>query len=190
MSKIITPYITAQALHSQGLNSRGIKQKADSSEIIKIKRGLYRNAKFEELGNQSFADLAMAVPYGVVCLLSALSYHELTTFLPSFVYLAIPNNARAPKIHYPPLKYYYFSPEQYSAGIETIKIGNYPVKIYCQEKTICDCFRYRNKVGLDMAKEGLKEYMKLKNRDINKMLHYAGICRVKPLIETWLNAIV
>jgi len=88
------------------------------------------------------------------------------------------------------VEFYYFSTKQHKAGIEEIKIRDFKVKIYCPEKTICDCFRYRNKLGLDIAKEGLTEYLQRKNRNLEKLLGYAEICRVKPLLHTWLQALV
>ena len=155
-----------------------------------MNRCVYRLAEIPLISNQAFVDLARAFPGGVICLLSALSYYELTTFNPSVISMAICRGSREPKIEYPPVEFYHFSKKQFEAGIDEIKIEGYKINIYCPEKTICDCFRYRNKLGLDAAKEGLSEYLKRKNRNLEKLLKYAEICRVKPLLQIWLNAII
>jgi len=173
-----------------GIHRRDIKRMRSEGRIMRIKRGLYRLADIPLISNQGFIDLACAVPEGVICLLSSLSYYELTTFMPSIISMAICRGSRKPKIEYPPVEFYYFSKKQFEAGIDEIKIEGYKINIYCPEKTICDCFRYRNKLGLDAAKEGLSEYLKRKNRNLEKLLKYAEICRVKPLLQIWLNAMI
>jgi len=173
-----------------GIHRRDIRRMRDEGKIIRVKRGLYRLAEIPLISNQGFIDLARAVPKGVICLLSALSYHELTTFNPSIISMAICRGSREPKIEYPPVEFYHFSKKQFEAGINEIKIKGHKIRIYCPEKTICDCFRYRNKLGLNMAKEGLSEYLKGKDRNLERLLEYAEICRIKPLLETWLNAII
>lgn len=175
---------------ASGIHRREIKRMRDEGRIIRVKRGLYRLAEITVIANQGFVDLTQAVPEGVICLVSALSYHELTTFNPSVISMAIRRKSRRPRIEYPPVEFYYFSTRQFESGIEKIKMKGHEISIYCAEKTICDCFRYRNKLGLDIAKEGLSEYLKLKDRDLEKLLDYAEICRVKPLMQTWLNAMV
>jgi len=173
-----------------GIHGRDIRRMRDGGQIIRIKRGFYRLAEMPLISNQGFIDLARAVPKGVICLLSALSYYELTTFNPSIISMAICRGSREPKIEYPPVEFYHFSKKQFEAGINEIKINGHKIRIYCPEKTICDCFRYRNKLGLDMAKEGLSEYLKGKDRNLEKLFEYAEICRIKPLLETWLNAMI
>ncbi|GAG79285.1 unnamed protein product, partial [marine sediment metagenome] len=139
---------------------------------------------------QGYIDLAQAVPDGVICLLSALSYYELTTFNPSVISMALCRGRRRPEVEYPPVEFYYFSTKQFKAGINKIKIKAHKIIIYCPEKTICDCFRYRNKLGLDIVKEGLSEYLKRKDRDLERLFEYAEICKVKKLMEIWVNAMV
>ena len=183
-------YITFGEMKKKGIHPRDIARMVKSGDLLAIKRGLYKNPKIDQGANQGLLDLAVAEPRGVICLLSALSYYELTTFNPSAVSMSLPRDARFPKILYPPVEFYHFSEEQFKAGIEEVKIKGIVLKVYSREKTICDCFRYRNKIGLDAAKEGLAEYLKLKNRNIEKLLQLAQICRVRPLVETWLKAIV
>jgi len=174
-----------------GIHTRDIKKIRDEGRIIRVKRGLYRLTNIPLISNQGFIDLACAVPGGVICLLSALSHYELTTFNPSVISMAICRGSREPKIEYPPVEFYHFSKKQFEAGINNkIKIKGHEIRIYNPEKTICDCFRYRNKLGLDIAKEGLSEYLKRKDRNLEKLLEYAEICRIKPLLQTWLNAMI
>ncbi len=173
-----------------GIHTRNIKRARGKGQVIQVKRGLYRLAAIPLISNQGFVDLARAVPGGVICLLSALSYYELTTFNPSVISMAICRGSRRPKIEYPPVEFYHFSKKQFEAGINKTKIKGHEIQIYNPEKTICDCFRYRNKLGLDIAKEGLSEYLKRKDRDLEKLLEYAEICRIKPLLQTWLNAMI
>lgn len=173
-----------------GIHSRNIKRAREKGQVIQVKRGLYRLAEVPLISNQGFIDLARAIPEGVICLLSALSYYELTTFTPSVITMAICRGSRKPKINYPPVEFYHFSKKQFEAGINKIKIKAHKIRIYNPKKTICDCFRYRNKLGLDIAKEGLSEYLKRKDRNLEKLLEYAEICRIKPLLQTWLNAMI
>lgn len=175
---------------SAGIHSRDVKRARDAGQIIRVKRGLYRLTNIPLISHQGFIDLAYVVPEGVICLLSALSYYELTIFNPSIISMAICRGSRRPKIEYPPVEFYYFSKKQFEAGINKIKIKGHEIRIYNPEKTICDCFRYRNKLGLDIAKEGLSEYLRRKDRNLEKLLEYAEICRIKPLLQTWLNAIM
>jgi len=183
-------YARSKDILAGGIHPRDIRSMLGNELIIKVKNGLYRLTDTPVISNQSFIDIARAVPEGVICLLSALSYYELTTFNPSIISVAIHRKSWRPKIGYPPVEFYYFSTKQFEAGIKEIKNKGYKIRIYCPEKTICDCFRYRNKLGLDMAKEGLSEYLKHKDCNLEKLLEYAEICRVKPLLETWLNAMV
>jgi len=183
-------YARSKDILTQGFHSRDIKSILNKGIIIKVKNGLYRLDDTQVISNQSFIDLALAVPEGVICLLSALSYYELTTFNPSIISMAINHKSWRPKIKYPPVEFYYFSTKQFKAGIDEINIKGHMVRIYCPEKTICDCFRYRNKLGLDVAKEGISEYLNRNDRNLEKVLEYAKICRVKKLLETWINAMV
>lgn len=173
-----------------GIHRRDIKRIRDEGKIIQVKRGLYRLSEIPVVSHQGFIDLAYAVPRGAICLLSALSYYELTTFNPSVISMALCRGTRQPIIKYPPVEFYYFSTKQFEAGIDEIKIKGYKIRIYCPEKTICDCFRYRNKLGLDVTKEGLSEYLKRKDRNLEKLFEYAEICRVKKIMETWINAMI
>lgn len=183
-------YGTTKELVAGKVHTRDVKKLLDEGIINKVKNGVYRLSEIPVVSNQSFIDLSYSIPNGVICLMSALSYYELTTFQPTVISVAVNRKSRRPKIEYPPVEFYYFSTKQFEAGIDEMKIGGHKVRIYCLEKTLADCFRYRNKLGIDVVKEGLSEYLKLKSRDIEKLLKYAEICRVKKLMQTWLNLLV
>ncbi|MBI4652331.1 type IV toxin-antitoxin system AbiEi family antitoxin domain-containing protein, partial [Candidatus Desantisbacteria bacterium] len=138
-------YARSKDILAEGIHSRDIKSSTEKGLIIKIKSGLYKLSG-NEISNQSFIDIAYAVPQGIICLLSALSYYELTTFNPSVISVAINRKSWKTRLEYPPIEFYYFSKKQFEAGINEIKINGHKVRIYNPEKTICDCFRYRNKL--------------------------------------------
>ncbi|MGC9125491.1 MAG: type IV toxin-antitoxin system AbiEi family antitoxin domain-containing protein [Caldisericaceae bacterium] len=183
-------YARSKDILANGIHSRNIKNALEEGLITKVKNGIYRLSDTPVISSQSLVDISYAIPEGIICMLSALSYYELTTFNPSVISVAIHRKSWKPKIEYPPVEIYYFSTKQFEAGIETITVAGHKVRIYSPEKTICDCIRYRSKLGLDIAKEGLKEYLKRKNRNLEKLLDYAEICRVKPLLQEWLNVLV
>lgn len=151
-------------------------------------RGVYRLAALPDFTEPDFVVVAKRIPKGVICLISALAYHELTTQIPHFVYLALPRPSKRPRLRYPPLRYFLFSKKSYKNGIETILSNGFPIKIYSVEKTLADCLKYRQKIGMDIVLEALKEYWKKGHVDLNKLFKFAKICRVenvlKPIIET------
>jgi predicted transcriptional regulator of viral defense system len=183
-------FAATRDLLAAGIHPRDIKRMRDEGRILRLTKGLYRLGDIPLVSNQGFVDIAHAVPEGVICLLSALSYYELTTFNAQTISMAICRGTWEPTIDYPPVEFYRFSRDQFAAGIDQVRIGNSKVRIYQPEKTICDCFRYRGKLGLDVAKEGLAEYLKRRDRDLEKLLEYAEICRIAPLLKTWVNAMV
>lgn len=171
--------------------------------IVKVKPGLYRLANVGRIVlpalkgkgsgsviSQGMIDVCRAIPEGVICLASALESYGLTTFNPSEIYVAIPNSSKMPKIDYPPVRVFYFRDRFYKPGIESINTGSTVVKVYNKEKTICDMFRYRNKLGEDLALEGLRNYLSRKGADIGKIGEYASICRVKTIMMPYLKALV
>ena len=193
-------YARMKELKKSSIYARDIAKLLDQGVIEKVKPGLYRLAKIEtikpefnepgKLPSASIIDVCHAMPEGVICLASALEFYGLTTFNPSEVNVAIPNSAKPPKILYPPVKIFYFRERFYKPGIEQIKTQAGIVKIYNREKTICDMFRYRKKIGEDIALEGLKNYLKLEDANINKLREYAEICQVKTVMMPYLKALV
>ncbi len=181
-------YAPHTEMREHGVQSRDISKLFNNGLLEKIQPGLYK-LKDSDV-TSGFVDISKAIPQAVIALASALSYYELTTFNPSTVHLAIPNEAKPPKLNFPPVEVYYFRKRQYGAGIDEINIQGHSVKIYNKEKTVCDMFRYRNKLGEDLAFEGLKSYIKRSDANLNKLQKYMYICRVKTVMKPYLKALV
>jgi predicted transcriptional regulator of viral defense system len=138
-------------------------------------------------------DLVMAairVPKGVVCLISALAFHGITTQIPHEVHIALPKGEKAPRLEHPPLRIYRFLAEAYTEGVEEHSIDGAPVHIYNIETTLADCFKFRNKIGQDVAIEALQISWRSKSLDLNKLMHYARICRVQNIMRPYLEALL
>jgi len=185
-------YVSMSDLKKKGFHTSEIKNLLDNGKLEKIKMGLYRLSDFPEVPESklSFIDISQSVKNGVICLFSALDYHNLTTFNPSEIYVAIPRDSKPPKINYPPAKFFYFSENNYALGVQEIFTKYGTVRIYDKEKSICDIFRYKDKIGEDLAVEALKMYLKTKNFNIQKLLQYAEICRVKKILSDYIKVIL
>lgn len=179
----------AEALRA-GIHRRTLYQLRDRGVLEQLSRGVYRLADSRPLGNPDLVAVSRRVPRGVVCLLSALAYHELTTEIPHEVYLAVPRESEPPQLDYPPVRVFRFGPKSFQEGIDTHELDGVPVRIYGPEKTIADCFKYRNKLGLDVALEALKAYFKRGRPDVAKLLRYAEACRVKNVMRPYLEALL
>jgi len=180
---------TAQAIR-EGIQPRVLYALRDSGFIEKLSRGCYRLAELGPMTNPDLAVVAKAAPKGVICLISSLSFHEITTQIPHAVHLALPAHTHAPKLDYPPIQPYCFSGEAYAAGIETHEIDGVAVRIYNPAKTVADCFKYRNKIGLDVAIEALKLCRQRKRTTGQDFLTYAKVCRVENVMAPYLEAIL
>ena len=175
---------------SAGFHKDTLSSLIESGHIEKISRGLYRLKKGMELSNPDLVTASIKVPKGVVCLISALAFHSVTNEIPRYVELAIPRGSHPNKIDYPPVKLYYISEKMWTPGIEEHKMEGHKVRVYNLPKTIADCFKFRHKVGLDIARGALKEAVLEKNVSINEILSYAKICRVKNIILPYLESII
>jgi predicted transcriptional regulator of viral defense system len=183
-------YARMKDMKVKGFQTRDIQNLMATNRIVKVKPGLYRLAGIQLGESSGLVEICLAMPKAVICLASALAFHELTTFIPTAVTFAIPRRDKPVKLSFPPNEPYYFSENQYKMGIEDYKTKVGQVRIYCLEKTVCDIFRFRNKLGDDLALEGLKEYLKRRNRDLNKLMKYAEVCRVKGILSQYVKAIV
>ncbi len=161
-----------------------------AGELIKESRGLYRLAETEPLGNPDFVQVSLLIPKGVLFLISALYFHELTTQIPHQVYVALPQSVKKSRINNPPIKYFYLSNKQYLAGIEEHTVDGVTVQIYGKEKTITDCFKFREQIGIDTALEALKDYMRQPSPNINLLMEYARINRVDKLIRPYVEVLL
>lgn len=178
---------TSDALKA-GIHPRTLYQLRDLGVIEQLSRGVYRLADFDTAANPDYVIVAKRVKNGVICLISALSFHEITTQIPHEVSVAIPKDSRAHVIGYPPIRFHKFSPASYHAGIEMHRLDGVTVKVYNPEKTLADCLKFRNKIGIDLFLEALKLYKSRKTFDHKKILEYARVCRVHKIMVPYLEA--
>jgi predicted transcriptional regulator of viral defense system len=157
--------------------------------LEKVGYGLYSLADDDFTETQSWVEDAAKAPKGVLCLLSALVFHELTTQNPFEVWLAVPRDAHRPKIEFVQARVFRFAPQVYEAGIETHVISGVEVKVYSAAKTVADCFYYRNTVGLDVAIEALRDAFYRTKATIDEMLRFAEIRNVKSAMYPHLYAL-
>jgi len=181
---------TTEALHL-GIHPRDLYSLRDRGEVEELARGLYRLAAAPQLTSPDLVSIAVRVPRAVVCLVSALAHHHLTKEIPHAIDIALPSHSQVPKIGGIPLRVFWFAESSFSAGVETAIIDRIPVRVYSAEKTVADCFKYRNKIGLDIAVEGLRAYREGKRRpNIKALTHFAQINRVFRVMRPYLEVIV
>lgn len=196
MSTIITyfrknkGYARMKDMKERGFQTRQIQALVESGSIVKVKPGMYRLANIQLGESHGIVEVCMAMPKAVICVSSALAYHGLTTFIPTAISYAIPRSDKPIKLTHPPTEVYYFSPSQYAIGIEHHDTKAGRIRIYGTEKTICDCFRFRRKLGEDIALEGLKAYLRRRNRNLDMLMKFARTCRVESILSHYVKAIV
>lgn len=174
-----------------GIHPRKLYALRDSGEIEPVGRGLYRLSTAPPLTSPDLVPIAIRIPRGVICLISALSHHGLTTQVPHAVDFALPSHAQVPKIDGVPLRVFWYSEPSFSAGIEVVTIDKVPVRVYSSEKTIADCFKYRNKIGLDVAIEALRTYRERTGKpDYQTLARFARIDRVDKIMRPYLEAML
>jgi predicted transcriptional regulator of viral defense system len=174
----------------RGIHPRTLYAMRSAGVIEQLSRGLYRLTALPPLGNQDLVTVALKVPQGVVCLVSALAFHGLTTQIPHVVHLALRRGAQAPKLEHPPLRVYRFTGRAFDAGVRRYPVDGVRIRIYDPEKTIADCFKYRNKLGLDVAIEAIKRWRGRRNWNVDRLMAYARVCRVERLVRPYLEAIL
>ena len=175
---------------AEGIHPRILYELCDLGIIEQIHRGLYALSEMTDIEELDLVTISKIIPEGIVCLVSALYFHRLTVQIPRWIDIAVNRNYIPPKVKYPPTQIHYFSDKFYKAGIESHKFNGSEVKIYSREKSIIDCFRLRKKVGIDVAVEALKNYLKQDNLNINLLLDFAKESRVIKLFEPYLQALM
>lgn len=160
-----------------------------SGKLEKVGRGLYRLPDGVAPEDESLALVAARVPQAVFCLLTALQFHELTTQLPRQVWIALPKGSHVPRIDYPPIKLVQYSGAAFTEGIETHRRDQVELQVYSVAKTVADCFKHRNKIGLDVALEALRDARREKKASADDLWRYAKICRVANVMRPYLEAI-
>jgi predicted transcriptional regulator of viral defense system len=179
---------TTEAL-AAGIHPRTLYAMRDAGQIEPLARGVYRLTGLPPLANPDLTTVAKCIPHGVVCLISALAFHELTTQIPHEVHVAISRTARQPRLTFPPLRIYRFSRAAFEAGIEKQTVDGIPIRVYSPEKTLADCFKYRNKIGMNIVLEALRAYRRRKRPQFQSVLKYARVCRVERLMRPYLEAL-
>ena len=179
---------TKQAL-DLGIHPRTLYQMRDDGVVEPISRGIYRLADLPELAHTDLVTVALRVPRAVVCLLSALSYHDITTEIPHEVHIALPRGTKTPHIDHPPIRVVRLSEPMLSAGVNIETLDGVDVRMTTSAKTVADCFRFRNKLGLDVAIEALTLYLKREGATLAELLSYARVCRVERIMMPYLEAL-
>ena len=180
---------TSKALQA-GIHPSTLYAMRDDGTLEAVSRGVYRLADSEPLGNPDLVTVATRVRGGVICLISALAFHEITTQIPHEIHVALQRGAEIPRLDYPPMKLYWVSNKAYNAGVETHELDGVSVHIYSPEKTLADCFKFRNKIGLDTVVEAVRFYRERRNVNVDALMRYAAICRVEKVMRPYLEAIL
>jgi predicted transcriptional regulator of viral defense system len=181
---------TAQALR-EGIHPATLYELRDSGMLEVVSRGVFRLAKGPLPGNPDLVTVSVRIPGGVICLISALAFHELTTQIPHEVQIALPRGTEEPRLSHPPIKTYRFTGLAFSEGIESHDLGGgVSARVYNPEKTLADCFKCRNKIGLDTAIEAIRLYRERRPIRVNELMHYAEICRVKKVVRPYIEALL
>ena len=191
--QILTLVNTQGVIRPRDLVARNIATVAltrmvKNGSLVRVARGLYALPDRQTSEYASLGEVSAKYPQGIICLLSALRYHELGTQSPFEVWLAIPNKARPPALEYPPLRIVRFSGAALTEGVETHLIDGVPVRITSVARTVADCFKFRNKIGMDVALEALREAWREQKITMNDLWHFAKVNRVTNIIRPYLES--
>lgn len=181
--------LRAKDLASRGLPRITLTRLVREGRVHRISRGLYTLPDADVSEHHALAQTCRQVPHGVVCLLSALRFHGLTTQEPFEVWLAIDRKARKPRIDYPPARIVRFAEEMLTRGVEKHEVEGVPVSVTSPARTVADCFRYRNKIGLDVAIEALRDYRRLRRGTMDDLWEAAKVARARTVIQPYLEAL-
>ncbi len=177
-------------LDSYGIPREYLSRLCERGLLQRVGRGLYVLADAEVTEYQTLAEASKRVPQGVLCLLSALQFHGLTTQAPFEVWMALEQKAWQPQVDRPRMRFVRFSGPAFESGVEEHRIKGVPVKVYCPAKTVADCFKYRNKIGLDIAMEALRDCRSQRKCTNDELWQYAKVCRVAKVMKPYLEAIL
>jgi predicted transcriptional regulator of viral defense system len=179
----------ATDIEAGGVTRATLSRLVQSGLVARQARGVYTVADHAPTAGHALAQVAKRVPTAVFCLLTALRFHELTTQSPPEVWLALSEKARKPRLDYPRLRVARFSGRALTEGIEKHRLQGVDVRIYSAAKTVADCFKYRNKVGIDVAVEALRDFSRRHRGGATELARYARICRVSRVMQPYLDAI-
>jgi predicted transcriptional regulator of viral defense system len=182
--------VTAREVAAAGIHRQALTRLVAAGQLERIGRGLYRPPEHPITEHHGLALASAAVPQGVICLLSALQFHSIGTQLPADVWIAINRRAHRPSLRYPPLRVVRYSGDALNEGIEPHRIEGQAVKVYSIAKTLADCFKYRNKIGIDVALEALREAWRARRFSMDELDRCARICRVQRVMQPYLEGLV
>ena len=180
---------TSEAL-ALGVHPATLYQMRAAGVVEALSRGLYHLAEMPISGNEDLVVVARRVPKARICLISALAFHGLTTQIPHKVYCAIPRDVHRPHLDHPPTCFFRFSTASYAAGLESHDLNGVRVGIYSAEKTLADCFQYRQRLGMDTVLEALRLYRERKRLRVDELLAHAHTCRVENILRPYLEALL
>ena len=182
--------VRSREFTQKGVDTKTISRMVVEGKIIRIARGLYVSHDYIPGTHHSLIQSSIMIENGIICLLSALSYYEIGTQNPSLVWVALSRTARKPKVDTTPVQFVRLSEGAFKEGVSEIFIDNKKIHIYNIPKTIADCFKFRNKIGLDVAIEALRDVLENKKATVEEILHYSEICRVRKIITPYMESLV
>lgn len=181
--------VRTRDLVAAGASRMGLARRVAAGELRRVARGLYALPGHPGGEHQALALVARRAPDAIFCLLTALRFHGLTTQNPAEVWIAIGNKDRLPRLDWPPLRVVRFSGEALTTGLETRAMGSKQVRVTNAAKTVADCFKFRNLVGLDVAIEALRDALRARATSVDELWKYAQICRVTKVMRPYLEAL-
>lgn len=173
-----------------GISRYQLYKLRDQGILELLARGIYRLVELPAVSDPDLVTVSLRFPHAVICLISALAYHHLTTQIPHEISLAVSPHARLPVLASPPVQAYRFSEAAFAAGIATPDLDGVPIQVYDPEKTLADCFKFRNRLGMDVVQEALKLYKSRMPVKPDALLRYTRICRVERVMTPYLEAIL
>ena len=180
---------TAEAIKA-GVHPQTLYSLLRAGIIEKLSRGVYKLAGNEHVSQPDLVIVATRIPQAVICLVSALAFHEMTSQIPHKVSFAIAKGAETPRIDFPPISVHRFSGEALTSGVQKHEVDGVPIRIYGPEKTLADCFKFRNQIGMDIVLEALKLYKARKRFNPPELLKFARICRVEKIMRPYLETMI
>jgi predicted transcriptional regulator of viral defense system len=177
----------AEALQA-GVSRRALYAMREQGVVETISRGVYRLTDLPGLEMPDLVAVARRVPRGVICLISALAFHELTTQIPHAVDVAVLRGMERPRIDYPPTHIYFFSQKSFESGVEIHEVDGQRLRVYSREKCVADAFKYRTKIGMDVALEALRTWRSEHRGTVESLMEQARVCRVANVMKPYLEA--
>jgi len=185
-----TPVVRSREISENGIDRKTVQRMLSRGEISRLSRGLYTLPDVDIQSHQTLVEAQKTIESGVVCLLSALSFHEIGTQMPREVWMAVPRGSRTLRAGNVPIQIVTFSEPAFSEGIEDHELSGMSIRVYSAGKTVADCFKYRNKLGTDIAIEALRDVVRSGTVSPDELLRYAEICRVRKIMTPYLESML